>query len=54
VTLGFINQGGTLSTAGMLLVNHCTWAPIVAAVLQLLGLAGEELLSAEAWAALVG
>jgi phosphoketolase len=54
VALGFINQGGTLNTAGMLFVNRCTWAHIVAQVVRLLGLVGEELLSAEEWVALEG
>jgi phosphoketolase len=54
VALGFINQGGTLSTAGMLLVNHCTWAHVVAQVARLFGLAGEDLLSPEEWQALEG
>jgi phosphoketolase len=52
--LGFINQGGTLNTTGMLLVNHCTWAHIVAEVARLLELAQEDLLSPEEWATLEG
>jgi hypothetical protein len=54
VALGFINQGGTLNTAGMLFVNRCTWAHIVAEVVRLLDLADEDLLSPEEWAALQG
>src|SRR5262249_28932597 len=54
VALGFISQGGTLNTAGMLWVNRCSWVHIVAEVAQLLGLSSEELLSAEEWTALEG
>ena len=54
VALGFISQGGPLDTAGMLFVNRCTWAHIVAEVIQLLDLAGEDLLSVEEWAVIEG
>lgn len=54
VALGFVSQGGTLSTAGMLLVNRCTWAHIVAQVVRLLDLVNGDLLSPEEWAALAG
>ena len=52
--LGFINQGGTLNTAGMLFVNRCTWVHIVAEVARLLDLAQEDLLSLEERATLEG
>jgi hypothetical protein len=54
VALGFLNQGGTLNTAGMLFVNRCTWAHIVAEAVRLLGLVGEKFLSPEEWEALAG
>jgi len=54
VALGFINQGGTLNTAGMLFVNRCTWVHIVAEVARLLDLAQENLLSPEERATLEG
>lgn len=34
--LGFVNQGGTLDKDGMLFINRCTWAHIVAEVSQVL------------------
>jgi phosphoketolase len=43
--LGFVNQGGTLNTAGMLFVNRATWAHIVQAAGRVLGLSAEQLLS---------
>ena len=52
--LGFINQGGTLNTAGMLFVNRCSWAHIVQAAASVLGLSAEELLSAAERDALAG
>ncbi len=54
VALGFVNQGGTLNTAGMLFVNRCSWAHIVQAAASVLGLSAEELLSADERAALAG
>ncbi|HEY7494014.1 MAG TPA: xylulose 5-phosphate 3-epimerase [Candidatus Tectomicrobia bacterium] len=54
MALGFIGQGGTLNTPGMLFVNRCTWAHIVAEVGRLLDPAGNGLLRPEEWAALEG
>jgi phosphoketolase len=50
--LGFIDHGGTLTVPGMLFVNRCTWAHIVAAVARLLGLRREDLLTPQELAAL--
>lgn len=52
--LGFTGQGGTLTVPGMLFVNRCTWAHIVAGVAQILEMSREELLSADELAALDG
>jgi phosphoketolase len=54
VALGFAGQGGTLTVAGMLFVNRCTWAHILAAVAGVLGLPREDLLTPEEAAALDG
>jgi phosphoketolase len=43
--LGYINQGGTLDTPGMLFVNRCSWAHCLAEVARLLDLPRERLLS---------
>ena len=34
--LGFVNQGGTLDKDGMLFINRCTWAHVLAEVAQVL------------------
>lgn len=34
--LGFVNQGGTLDKDGMLFINRCTWAHVIAEVAQVL------------------
>lgn len=52
--LGFINQGGTLDTAGMLYVNCQTWAHIIGASANCLGIEREELLKPHEIAALNG
>jgi phosphoketolase len=52
--LGFVNQGGTLNTAGMLFVNRCSWAHIVRTAAGLLGIEESSLLSAEELRALRG
>jgi phosphoketolase len=54
VALGFANQGGTLSVAGMLFVNRATWAHGVDVVASLLNVAREDLLEPEEMAALDG
>lgn len=52
VALGYINQGGTLTTAGLLFVNRATWADCVEQVARLLEMPGESLLESEELAAL--
>ncbi|MCS6925075.1 MAG: xylulose 5-phosphate 3-epimerase [Candidatus Binatia bacterium] len=52
--LGYINQGGTLNTPGMLFVNRCTWAHCLAEVARLLDLPPTHVLSAQEIAALEG
>jgi phosphoketolase len=42
--LGYISQGGTLSTPGMLFVNRCSWAHCVAEAARLLNLPPTQLL----------
>jgi phosphoketolase len=54
VALGFVGQGGTLTVPGMLFVNRCTWAHILAAVAGVVGLPREDLLTPEEMAALDG
>ena len=54
VGLGFIGQSGTLTTPGMLFVNHCTWAHILAEVAHLLKIPREELLTSQEEAVLDG
>ncbi len=50
--LGYINQGGTLNTDGLLFVNRSTWAHCVEQVAQLLGRPRESLLERDELAAL--
>lgn len=52
--LGYINQGGTLDTQGMLFVNQQNWAHIVAKSMHLLEQAVTDVLSADEIAALSG
>lgn len=52
--LGFVNRGGTLDVEGMLFVNRCTWAHIVAESARLLGLERREMLTDGEIAALEG
>ncbi len=52
--LGFIGQGGTLTVPGMLFVNRCTWAHILAEAARLLDLPEKELLDSRELAALRG
>jgi phosphoketolase len=54
VALGFANQGGTLSTPGMLFVNRCTWAHILEASSGALGLPREAFLTPQEMTALDG
>jgi hypothetical protein len=52
--LGFLGQGGTLTVAGMLFVNRCTWAHILEESARLLSLPREKLLTPKELAALEG
>jgi len=52
--LGFIGHGGTLTVPGMLFLNQCTWAHILAEATRLLHLPREEFLSPQEVAALDG
>jgi phosphoketolase len=52
--LGYINQGGTYDTPGLLFVNGSSWAHCVAEVARLLGLARERLLEKPELQALTG
>ena len=52
--LGFLGKGGTLTIAGMVFVNRCTWAHVLARAAGLLGLAREDVLTAAELAVLDG
>jgi phosphoketolase len=52
--LGYINQGGTYDTPGLLFVNRSSWAHCVAEVSRLLGLAPERFLEKGELQALAG
>lgn len=52
--LGYVAQGGTLTTSGMLFVNRCTWAHVLNEAARLLEIPREELLASEELAALDG
>jgi phosphoketolase len=52
--LGFVNAGGTLTTRGLLFVNRCSWAHVVAAAARVAELDVEKLLTAEERDALAG
>jgi phosphoketolase len=52
--LGFVNHGGTLSVAGMMFVNRCSWAHVVDESARLLELSRQDLLTGEELAALDG
>jgi len=54
VALGYIAHGGTLTTPGLLFVNRCTWAHILAETARLLDMPRGKLLSIEEQAALDG
>jgi hypothetical protein len=54
VALGFINQGGTLNVPGILFVNRCTWAHILAETAKILNITDASLLTAQELAALDG
>ena len=52
--LGFIVQGGTLTTPGLLFVNRCSWAHILEASAHVLNISRETLITPEEQAALDG
>jgi phosphoketolase len=52
--LGYVAQGGTLTTPGMLFVNRCTWAHILDEAARVLDIPREELLASKELAALDG
>jgi phosphoketolase len=54
VGLGFVNHGGTLSVAGMLFVNRCSWAHVLGEAAQMLDLPQEDVLTQQELAALDG
>jgi phosphoketolase len=54
IGLGFVNQGGTLDTPGMLFVNRASWAHAIDGVARLLGLERGGLLTEEEQAVLDG
>lgn len=54
VGLGYINRGGTLNASGMLFVNRCSWAHVLAETAALLGLPREQFLTADEIQALDG
>jgi phosphoketolase len=52
--LGFINAGGTLTVSGLLFVNRCSWAHVIAAAARVLDASLAAWLSADEIAALEG
>jgi phosphoketolase len=52
--LGFAGQGGTLTARGMLFVNKCTWAHVLAEAAELLNMPAGNLLHDEELAVLEG
>ena len=52
--LGYRNHGGTFDEAGMLFANRCSWAHVLQAIAELLGVAQGAWLTAEEQAALAG
>jgi phosphoketolase len=52
--LGYRNRGGTLDEAGMLFANQATWAHVLQAAAEVLGIPAQKLLSREERAALAG
>jgi phosphoketolase len=54
VALGYRNSGGTLTTRGLMFLNHCSWAHIVAATARVTDHDVDALLSADERAALAG
>lgn len=54
LALGYVNQGGTLDTEGLLFANRCTWADALASLAGLCDRDPLDWLSAEEWAAIRG
>jgi len=54
IGLGFVGQGGTLTTPGMLFINRCTWGHILIEATRLLGITQEGVLTQKEIAALYG
>ncbi|VXB72406.1 Phosphoketolase [Pseudomonas sp. 8AS] len=52
--LGYCNRGGTLDEAGMLFANRCSWAHVLLAASELLGVGLDELLNVQERAAVQG
>ncbi len=52
--LGYLNRGGTLSVEGLLFLNGCSWAHVVAEAARLLGATPGDFLEPEEVAALHG
>ncbi|MFQ6019601.1 MAG: xylulose 5-phosphate 3-epimerase, partial [Dehalococcoidia bacterium] len=52
--LGFLNHGGTLSVAGLLFVNRCSWAHVLSEAARVLNLPREDVLTPQELAALDG
>ncbi len=52
--LGYIGKGGTLTVPGMLFVNRCTWAHVVAEAARILGVPEGDLLTPEELTAMNG
>ena len=52
--LGYRNEGGTLNTPGMLMVNRCTWAHCLLETARVLDVPAESLLMASELASLSG
>lgn len=54
LALGYVNQGGTLDTEGLMFANRCTWADAVAGLARLSGVDEKNWLTAEENAAISG
>jgi phosphoketolase len=52
--LGFMNHGGTLSIAGLMYINRCTWAHVIAKCAEVMDADVSDLLSAEELDAISG
>jgi phosphoketolase len=52
--LGYRNRGGALGDVGILFANQATWAHVLQAVAEVVGIPAQKLLSREERAALAG